>query len=111
MRKIVESINILQKTRFRNIPDSACLSRRVKLTRKSVCASVKRVIVLTLIDPYSPEDDRRMISVLFNHLAHVFYSLILPAQISDMLPSGDLGKHRQSLPVALVNKILALGIM
>ena len=52
-----------------------------------------------------------MISVLFNHLAHVFYSLILPAQISDMLPSGDLGKHRQPLPVTLVNKIPALRIM
>ena len=52
-----------------------------------------------------------MISVLLYHLAHVIYSLILPAQISDMLPTGNLGKHQQSFPVTLVNEILALRIM
>ena len=52
-----------------------------------------------------------MAAVLYKHLPQHLAGGVLPTVIPDVLPARQLGEHQQTPPVALVQKILALGVV
>ena len=77
----------------------------------TVCHAVQLVIVLTFVDPHTPQNDAGVISVLQHHLPGVFHGLLFPVRAADVLPAGNLREHQQTEAVALVKEIVTLGVV
>ena len=52
-----------------------------------------------------------MVPVLENHFPGVLHRLSLPVAAADVLPAGNFREHQQTQPVALVQEVVALGIV
>lgn len=52
-----------------------------------------------------------MIAVLQEHLLQHLAGGVLPVVVPDVLPARQFSEHQQTPPVALVQKILALGVV
>ena len=68
-------------------------------------------MILAFVNPYSPENDAGVISVLCNHFLDIFHSLIDPSFVADMLPAWDFCKDQQPDTVTLVKEMMALGVV
>ena len=106
MRKVVVGINVLQETSLLVASYAAGLSARIQLAGQFVGSCIEFVVIHRLVDPYAPEYDGRMISVLLYHLPDIFHSLILPCRIAYMLPARDLREYHKSYLLASVYKVL-----
>ena len=71
-----------------------------------ICADIELVAVNGFIDPYAPEDYRRMVPVLRDHFARVDDSLFFPGFITDILPARDLRKYEKSDLIASVYEMM-----
>ena len=111
MGEVVIRIYVLQQTALFQIAHAGGLAAVVQLMGQGIGTAVKLIIVNTLVYPHAPEDYTGVIAVLEYHLPYILHSLILPLFVPDVLPAGQLGKHRQTQPVAFVYEILALGIV
>ena len=69
-------------------------------------ADIELVAVNGFIDPYAPQDYRRVVSVLRDHLARVNDSLLFPCFITDILPARDLRKYEKSDLIASVYEMM-----
>ena len=52
-----------------------------------------------------------MVAVLEDHVLHIFQGLVDPHIVADVLPAGDLGEDQDASAVALVQEMVALGIV
>ena len=111
MGKIIEGIHILQQAALFHAADAGGCPGGVQLVGQLVCLAVEGIVVLALVDADAPEDDAGMVAVLLHHLLHIPACLLLPGAVADMLPAGDLHEHQQAQAVALVDEILALGVV
>ena len=111
VQKIVISIDVLQQMAFLNSPDTAGRSRGIQLMCHGIGLFVKRIIIRGFIDPYTPQNNRRMIAVLTDHVLCIDHRLCFPGVISNMLPAGKLCEDQKSQFVAPLQKIMTLGIV
>ena len=112
MYKVVVSIYVLEQMASGYAPDAARLSRLVERMRERVGLGIEFVVVSRLVDPDSPENDRRVIVILIYHLTHVLQAHFSPLRVlADVLPTRDLGEYHETQLVALVEEVLAVGIM
>ena len=109
--EVVIGVHILQKMALFQIAHAGGGAAGVQLMGDGVGAAVKFVVVQALVDPHAPENDAGVVPVLEHHLPGVLTGLLLPLFVPDVLPAGDLGEHQQTLTVALVDKIPALGVV
>ena len=56
-------------------------------------AAIECVIVWTLVDPYTPQENGRMVAPLQHHFLRVDQSLLFPFLAANMLPAGNFRKH------------------
>ena len=111
VQKIVISIDVLQQMTFLNSPDTAGRSHGIQLMCHGIGLFVKRIIIRGFIDPYTPQNNRRMIAVLTDHVLCIDHRLCFPGVISNMLPAGKLCEDQKSQFVAPLQKIMTLGIV
>src|SRR5580700_6886970 len=78
---------------------------------QSVGADVEIVVVLRFIDAHAPEDDRWVIPVATNHASNVVDGNVLPCLVADMLPSGDLFKHKKAKLIACIEEMSRLRVV
>src|SRR5690348_2942602 len=79
--------------------------------RNGVRLGVEIVRILRFVDAHAPQDDRWMVPVAANHAANVIDRDLLPRQVADMLPPGNLFENQQSEFIACVEKIWGLRIV
>ena len=111
MGEVIEGVHILQQAGFLQVAHPGGGAAGVQPMAEGVGAGIEGVVVLALVDAHAPEHDAGVVAVLADHLLHVPHRLVLPGFSPDMLPAGDLRKHQQTQPVALVDEIGALGIV
>ena len=109
--EIVERVDILKEAAVLEEPDPARRTRRIQAVRDSVRPCIEFVVVLALVYPDAPNEDRRMVPVLKDHVPDVLHRNVLPFSVADMLPSGNLGEDEKPDFVAPVNEMPALRIM
>ena len=111
VQEVIIGIDVLEQTAFFQVTDAAGRAGRVELVSSRVRSGIERVVVLRFIDPDAPENDRRMVSILQDHLACVFHDLFLPGVVTQMLPAGDLREHQQADLVAAIDEMPRLRVM
>ena len=109
--KVVIGIDILKQAALFQIAHAGGSAGGVERMGEGVRFGIEAVIVEAFVYPDAPEYYRRVISVLRDHLAHVFHRLTLPRIIADMLPAGDLREHEKSKLVAGVDEMPALRVV
>ena len=109
--KIVVGVDILQQMALFQIPHTGGGTAGVQLMGDFVGAGIEGIVVHALVDAHAPQDDAGVIAVLQEHLPQHLAGGVLPIVVSDVLPARQLGEHQQTPPVALVQKILALGVV
>ena len=77
----------------------------------AVCLGVEFIVILRLVDPHAPQNDRRMVTVLQYHFFGMFAGNLLPGFIAYMLPARDLGKYQQAQFITGIDEGLCLRIM
>ena len=76
VNEIIECIDILQQAALLMAADSSRGPAAVQGPGRRIGAPVKCVIISRFVDPHTPQNDGRMISVLHDHILGVFYLLI-----------------------------------
>ena len=109
--KIVVGVDILQQMALFQIPHTGGGTAGVQLMGDFVGAGIEGIVVHALVDAHAPQDDAGVIAVLQEHLPQHLAGGVLPVVVSDVLPARQLGEHQQTPPVALIQKILALGVV
>ena len=109
--KIVVGIDILQQMALFQIPHAGSGAAGVQLMGNLVGAGVKGIVVHAFVDAHAPQDDAGVIAVLQEHLSQHLAGGVLPVVIPDVLPARQLGEYQQTPAVALIQKILALGVV
>src|SRR6266702_139591 len=109
--KVIHCEDIFEKLGLLKVADTAGLPRWIKRVRQCVCADVEAVIVLRLIDAYTPKNNRRMVPVAPHHAADVVDGEQLPRLRANVLPAGDFFKHQQADLIAAVEKMARLRIV
>ena len=109
--KVVIGVHVLQQMALLQAAHAGGLAAGIQLMGGGVGAGVQPVVVQALVDPHPPQHHGGVVPVLQHHLPDVFHRLILPGGVPDVLPAGQLGEHQQAKPVALVQEILALGVV
>ena len=111
MHKIIVGIHIFQQTAFSVCTHTTCRSRIIELMCCRIRPSVKCIIILRFINAHAPEDDRRVIPVLFYHIPDIFHRLIFPCSVTDMLPPWNFCENKKSYFVTPLYKIMGLWIV
>ena len=111
VKEVIIGVDIFQQMTFLDSPDTACLSCRVQFVNYSIGFFIKYIVIRRFIDPYTPQNNGRMIAVLEDHIFRVLHRLRLPGIVTDMLPAGEFREHQQSKLITAVQKIMALRIM
>ena len=111
VRKIVVGIDILQQMAFFQIAHAGGSTAGVQLMGDFVGAGIEGIVVHALVDAHTPQDDAGVIAVLQEHLLQHLAGGVLPVVVPDVLPARQFSEHQQTPPVALVQKILALGVV
>ncbi len=93
MQEIIIRINIFQQMTFFDCPDTAGRSCGIQLMCHSIGLLIKRIIVRRLIDPHTPQNNGRMITVLPDHIFRICHRLGFPGFVTDVLPAGELCKY------------------
>ena len=106
MREVIICIYILKKVAVILGSYAASLPAVIKVVCNLIGLFVKVIIIDRFIDPYAPQHDARMISILCDHLFKIYKRLILPLTVSDMLPSGEFHKYQKSQLITSSNKIM-----
>ena len=109
--KIVVGVDILQQMAFFQIPHAGGGTAGVQLMGDFVGAGVEGIVIHALVDAHAPQDDAGVIAVLQEHLPQHLAGGVLPVVVPDVLPARQFSEHQQTPPVALVQKILALGVV
>ena len=109
--KIVVGVDILQQMAFFQIPHTGGGAAGVQLMGDFVGAGVEGIVVHAFVDAHTPQDDAGVAAVLQEHLPQHLAGGVLPVVIPDVLPARQLGEYQQTPPVALIQKILALGVV
>ena len=109
--KIVVGVDVLQQMAFFQIPHAGGGAAGVQLMGDFVGAGVEGIVVHAFVDAHAPQDDAGVAAVLQEHLPQHFTGGVLPVVIPDVLPARQLGEYQQTPPVALIQKILALGVV
>ena len=111
VNKIIESINILQKTAVLNASYATCWTSWIKLSGNRICACIEFIIISTLIYSHAPHKNTWMVPVLQNHITCIFNGNILPLPVTNKLPSWNLSKNQKTNFITSINKMLALRIV
>ena len=111
MGEVVEGVHVLQQTALFQIPDAGGGTAGIQLVGYGVGHPVEGVVVRAFVDPHPPQHDGGMVPVLENHFPGVLHRLSLPVAAADVLPAGNFREHQQTQPVALVQEVVALGIV
>ena len=109
--EVVHGEDVFEKFGVIEVANAAGRPAGVELVRYRVRPHVEVVIVLRLVDPHAPGDDRRMVPVAANHTRDVVDRDVLPGQRPDVLPAGNLLQHQQSNFIAGIQKMPRLRIM
>ena len=109
--KVVIGVDVLQQMALFQIAHPGGGPAGVQFMGQSVGPGIECVVVHALVDPHAPEDDTGVVSVLQHQLPQVLQGLLLPGPVPDVLPARQLREHQQAQPVALVDKMPALGIV
>ena len=109
--KIIVGIDVLQQMAFFQIPHAGGGAAGVQLMGDFVGAGVKGIVIHALVDAHAPQDDAGVIAVLQEHLLQHLAGGVLPVVVPDVLPARQFSEHQQTPSVALVQKILALGVV
>ncbi len=111
MDKVVVGIHILEKLAVLVTAHTARRTGRIERPRGFIGSDIKIMVVLTLVDPYAPENDRGVVTVLAHHLPDRLHADVLPFIIPQVLPSRRLGKDGHSQLVTSSDKMVRLRIM
>ena len=87
------------------------MPRVVQQMCQFVRTRIEIVIILRFVDPHPPQNDRGMIPIAPDHFPDVANRDVLPLQVPDVLPAGDLFENQQSKFIAGVQKIRRLWIV
>ena len=109
--EVVEGVHVLQQAALFQIPDTGGGAAGIQLMGYGVGHPVEGVVVRAFVDPHAPQNDGGMIPVLENHFPGVLHRLSLPVAVADVLPAGNFREHQQTQPIALVQEVVALGIV
>ena len=112
MNEVVVCIDVLEQMTSGYTPDAARLSRLVERMSERVGLGIEFVVVAALVYSDAPQDYARVVVVLIYHFVDVLQAHLSPLRIlADVLPAGDLGEYHESQLVALVQEMLAVGIV
>jgi hypothetical protein len=103
--EIVHGKDVFEKLGFLEVPYAACGPGIVECMRQCVGLGIEVMVILGLVDAYSPENDGRVIPIAPNHAADVIDGRILPSLVADMLPSGDFFEYQETDLVAAIEKV------
>ena len=109
--KVVVGVDVLQQMALFQIAHPGGGPAGVQRMSQGVGPGVKFIVVHALVNAHTPENDAGVVPILQHHLPQVFQCLLLPGPVPDVLPARQLREHQQAQPVALVNKVPALGIV
>ena len=111
VQEIVVGVDILQETSLLVAAHAAGLTIGIEFVCHGIGALVKRIVVHTLVDAHTPEDDGRMVSVLDDHVLHILDCLVLPVLVADVLPARHLREDQEAQLIAGRDKIVGLRIV
>ena len=109
--KIVVGVDVLQQMALFQIPHARSGTAGVQLMGNFVGAGVEGIVIHAFVDAHTPQDDAGVIAVLQEHLPQHLTGGILPVVVPDVLPARQFSEHQQTPPIALIQKILALGVV
>src|SRR5918998_244247 len=103
--EIVNAEDVFEQLRVEEVADAARLAGIVQRVGDPVGPRVEYVIILRLVDPHAPENDRRVVPVPPDHRLYVPAGELFPALVADMLPTGDLLEDQEAYFVAAVQEV------
>ena len=94
MGEIVVAVDVFQKGTVLQVSDTTCRTGGVQGTGHIIGLFIEIVIILGFVYSYTPYNDRRVVSILENHIPCVVYGSLLPFFVSYVLPSRNLSKYK-----------------
>jgi len=106
--EVVHGEDIFEEFGLLEVADAAGLARRIELVRHGVGAGIEVVAVERLVDAHTPKNDRWVVPVAADHAADVIDGDVLPGQIANVLPAGNLFEHKQADLIAGIEEVARL---
>ena len=103
---IIIQVHIFKKAAACKIPHTACLAVDIQFLRQTACFIIKRIHIIRIADTHIPQNHRRVIAILHNHLPDISHCNLFPASIPHKLPSRYFRDNQKTDFITSIHKIL-----